>query len=173
MTHTPGQPYCFNLPPLDAIKNCVPTPGQKGTLADLYSCLTIPVAMSEYSGQEDDDFIDTESYNEESEDDLNFSDGEGDLDVKASKLPSVTRFQTLTPDMISKKMFDIINDVNAVFQVLPLSLPSTCHNLMFPECSAVTFDNLIIILTFRVLVYTLYTFLLDAHLSCTHPSDSL
>ena len=84
--------------------------------------------MSEYSGQEDDDFIDTESYNEESEDDLNFSDGEGDLDVKASKLPSVTRFQTLTPDMISKKMFDIINDVNAVFQVLPLSLPSTCHN---------------------------------------------
>lgn len=69
---------------------------------------------------DDEDFIDTESYNDDSEDDLNFSDGEGDLDARASKQPSVTKFQTLTPDMISKKMFDIIHDVNAVFQVCTL-----------------------------------------------------
>ena len=30
---------------------------------------------------------------------------------------SVVQYQTLTPDQISKKMFEIVDDINAVFQV--------------------------------------------------------
>lgn len=65
-------------------------------------------------------------------DDLQFSGGEegvgGGAGREASKRPR-TIYQTLTPDMISKKMFDIIDDVNAVFQ-----LPTPHVRILLTTC---------------------------------------
>ena len=65
-------------------------------------------------------------------DDLQFSGGEegvgGGASREASKRPR-TIYQTLTPDMISKKMFDIIDDVNAVFQ-----LPTPHVRILLTTC---------------------------------------
>ena len=67
----------------------------------------------------------------ESDDDLElaFSGGEeGATGRQTTKRPS-TIYQTLTPDMISKKMFDIIDDVNAVFQ-----LPTPHVRILLTTC---------------------------------------
>ena len=67
----------------------------------------------------------------ESDDDLElqFSGGEeGGSGRQTAKRPG-TIYQTLTPDMISKKMFDIINDVNAVFQ-----LPTPHVRILLTTC---------------------------------------
>ena len=65
-------------------------------------------------------------------DDLQFSGGEegvgGGASREASKRPR-TIYQTLTPDMISKKMFDIIDDVSAVFQ-----LPTPHGRILLTTC---------------------------------------
>ena len=65
-------------------------------------------------------------------DDLQFSGGEegggGGASREATRRPQ-TIYQTLTPDMISKKMFDIIDDVNAVFQ-----LPTPHVRILLTTC---------------------------------------
>ena len=72
----------------------------------------------------------------ESDDGLQFSGEEGvDSVAGMQSAPRSTCHQTLTPDMISKKMFDIINEVNAVFQVCllilsPLCIPDHCCCLL-------------------------------------------
>ena len=63
---------------------------------------------------EDGDCCDSE------EEGLQFSGDEGDVEEREIGTSSS---QTLTPDMISKKMFEIISEVNDVFQVVE-SLPS-------------------------------------------------
>ena len=53
-------------------------------------------------------------------------DGEQSVAAQRSKEPA---YQVLTPDTLSKKMFEIVDEVNAVFQVLPcLDMPSLCLN---------------------------------------------
>ena len=90
------------------------------------------------SAEFDDDIIyDSDSCDEgamggyDSDDDLDiqFSGGEeGGAGREGCKRPG-TIYQTLTPDMISKKMFDIINDVNAVFQ-----LPTPHVRILLTTC---------------------------------------
>ena len=90
------------------------------------------------SSEFDDDVVyDTDSCDEgaaggfDSDDDLDiqFSGGEEvGTGRQASGRPG-TIYQTLTPDMISKKMFDIINDVNAVFQ-----LPTPHVRILLTTC---------------------------------------
>ena len=84
----------------------------------------------------DDEFYLEDSSDEEEEeeeeeggfeidDGLQFSGEEGMDSVGGMQgAPPPTSYQTLTPDMISKKMFDIIHEVNAVFQVCTQSLLS-------------------------------------------------
>ena len=50
-------------------------------------------------------------------DGLPFSGGEEEQDSAGRHARPPTTFQTLSPDDISKKMFEIIDEVNAVFQV--------------------------------------------------------
>lgn len=60
----------------------------------------------------------------EIDDGLQFSGEEGVDSVGGMQVaPPPTSCQTLTPDMISKKMFDIIHEVNAVFQVCTYLCP--------------------------------------------------
>ena len=84
----------------------------------------------------DDEFYLEDSSEEEEEEDgeegfeiddgLQFSGEEGVDSVGGMQVaPPPTSYQTLTPDMISKKMFDIIHEVNAVFQVCTHSLVSS------------------------------------------------
>ena len=55
---------------------------------------------------------------EEEEDGIQFSGGEEeDHAVGGMRDHRLTTYQTLTPDMISKKMFELIDEVNVVFQV--------------------------------------------------------
>jgi hypothetical protein len=66
------------------------------------------------SGEEEDDFYDAESEDEV----LHFSGEEAGCGSRTvEKDFGLASCQTLTPDMISKKMFDIIKEVNDVFQV--------------------------------------------------------
>lgn len=59
-----------------------------------------------------------EEEDSEEEDGYQFSGAEEEGEPGASQgAPPPASFQTLTPDMISKKMFEIIDEVNAVFQV--------------------------------------------------------
>lgn len=68
-------------------------------------------------------------YDSDDDIDLQFSGGEESVTGRqASKRPT-TIYQTLTPDMISKKMFDIIDDVNAVFQ-----LPTPHVRILLTTC---------------------------------------
>ena len=70
----------------------------------------------EDSSEEDEEEEDEEGF--EIDDGLQFSGEEGVDSVGGMQVaPPPTSYQTLTPDMISKKMFDIIHEVNAVFQV--------------------------------------------------------
>lgn len=90
--------------------------------------------LEDSSEDEEEEEEDGEGF--EIDDGLQFSGDEGVDSVGGMQVaPPPTSYQTLTPDMISKKMFDIIHEVNAVFQVcahlcplLPgdgLSLPLT------------------------------------------------
>ena len=58
---------------------------------------------------------DEEGY--DSDDGLQFSGGEEESGLGEQLKRRDTEYQTLTPDEISKKMFTIINEVNAIFQV--------------------------------------------------------
>jgi len=63
----------------------------------------------------------------ESDDGLQFSGEEGvDSVAGTQSAPRTSSHQTLTPGMISKKMFEIIDEVNAVFQVCLPILPLLC-----------------------------------------------
>lgn len=81
-----------------------------------------------YDSESCDEYVDSD----DDLDDLQFSEGdEGGLGGgarEAAKRPQ-TIYQTLTPDMISKKMFDIIDDVNAVFQ-----LPTPHVRILLTTC---------------------------------------
>ncbi len=73
--------------------------------------------MAEYYSEESVPYDDDEStLGSEDDEDLNFSGGDSE-DGAGIKRGAGTSCQVLTPDMISKKMFDIIHDVNAVFEV--------------------------------------------------------
>ncbi len=73
--------------------------------------------MAEYYSEESVPYDDDEStLDSDNDEDLNFSGGESE-DGGGVKRGAGTVCQVLTPDMISKKMFDIIHDVNAVFEV--------------------------------------------------------
>ena len=63
------------------------------------------------SSEDEDEGMDTD------DDGIQFSGGEDDVSPTARQGRPQTCFQTLTPDMISAKMFEIIKEVNAVFQV--------------------------------------------------------
>jgi len=72
----------------------------------------------------DDEDGDEEVQTEESDDEqLQFSGDEGDGRVGGKSADKrelgLADSQTLTPDKLSKKMFELINEVNAVFQVSP------------------------------------------------------
>lgn len=67
-----------------------------------------------------EDVYDEEGLQSDSDDEeLHFSGDEGDGGgVRGrDKDPGISPSHTLTPDMLSKKMFELINEVNAVFQV--------------------------------------------------------
>ena len=77
----------------------------------------------EDSSEEEEEEEEEEGF--EIDDGLQFSGEEGmDCVGGMQGAPPPTSYQTLTPDMISKKMFDIIHEVNAVFQVCTQSLLS-------------------------------------------------
>ena len=71
--------------------------------------------MAEYCEDSFDYEDDNSVLDSDEDEELNFSGA--DTDEGGTKKGPVTSFQVLTPDMISKKMFDIIHDVNAVFEV--------------------------------------------------------
>lgn len=71
--------------------------------------------MAEYYSEESVPFDEDDSTVDSDDEDLNFSGAESD--DGGVKKSSGSRWQVLSPDMISKKMFDIIHDVNAVFEV--------------------------------------------------------
>ena len=72
--------------------------------------------LEDSSEEEEEEEEDGEGF--EIDDGLQFSGEEGVDSVGGMQVaPPPTSYQTLTPDMISKKMFDIIHEVNAVFQV--------------------------------------------------------
>ncbi|XP_064400829.1 E3 ubiquitin-protein ligase arih1l-like [Halichondria panicea] len=73
--------------------------------------------MAEYYSEESVPYDDDKStLGSEDDEDLNFSGGDSE-DGAGIKRGAGTSCQVLTPDMISKKMFDIIHDVNAVFEM--------------------------------------------------------
>ena len=78
----------------------------------------------------DDDFMCIDSSEEEdggldSEEEIGFSAGEEEEAGHASVASKPTNaYQILTMDMISKKMFEIIHEVNAVFHVSRHEYPS-------------------------------------------------
>lgn len=73
--------------------------------------------MSDYG--DSDIMYDSESDEEgyDSDDGLQFSGAEEDTALGEQLKRRNTEYQTLTPDEISTKMFTIIDEVNAVFQV--------------------------------------------------------
>ena len=72
--------------------------------------------LEDSSEDEEEEEEDGEGF--EIDDGLQFSGEEGVDSVGGMQVaPPPTSYQTLTPDMISKKMFDIVHEVNAVFQV--------------------------------------------------------
>ena len=60
------------------------------------------------------------------EDQLDFSEGETGAHASAAVALDTTTCQALTPDLISKKMFEIIDEVNAVFQVSERERENQC-----------------------------------------------
>ncbi len=74
---------------------------------------------------DEEDFLCEEESEEEEEDEedegmddgIHFSGEEDEADGGGQKHQIATNYQVLTPDQISKKMFEIIDEVNAVFQV--------------------------------------------------------
>lgn len=86
----------------------------------------------------DDDFMVVDSSEEDeedggldSEDELGFSAGEEEEAAHGKASKPVSTYQILTMDMISKKMFEIINEVNAVFHV---SLVLQSHSCQLDSC---------------------------------------
>lgn len=63
------------------------------------------------------------------EDQLDFSEGETGAHASAAVALDTTTCQALTPDLISKKMFEIIDEVNAVFQ-----LPTPHVRILLTTC---------------------------------------
>ncbi len=47
----------------------------------------------------------------------------GEFQDGAAVEENPVQYETLNPDQLSKKMFEIVNDVNAVFQVRPMMHP--------------------------------------------------
>ena len=76
------------------------------------SCLAMEPCEIHYTSDEEDEDLAIESEEDEI---LHFS-GE-EMTSPADREFGVASCQTLTPDLISKKMFEIIKEVNEVFQV--------------------------------------------------------
>ena len=84
----------------------------------LTGCPTSPAV----SAMSDDEFMCVNSSDEEdggldSEEELGFSGEEEEVGHVAKASKSANTYQILTMDMISKKMFEIIDEVKAVFHV--------------------------------------------------------
>lgn len=105
----------------------------------------------------DDEFYLEDSSEEEEEEDgegfeiddgLQFSGEEGVDSVGGMQVaPPPTSYQTLTPDMISKKMFDIIHEVNAVFQVCAHLCPLLPGDGLSPPLTQLPTPHVRILLT--------------------------